>query len=305
MLRSEVGRSPKCVSSARCTGAKFTPYTNSSNPKKRIHQHLKKVRHRRAVWLFCIINCCLSAKTDRKLNTRLPVGCQTGRPSNRLSAALDHAMLLRGRPSQALQSRAFLERNAVQHDSQSPARWRKCFQTKRVVRRFTGTMAAMADGRRCGFGLANDAPFRVHRLRVQMARTGMMRANAPPAEIPGHEKPICVAINTRRRHFNAAAGLSFCRHAHPFHVPGGTSAGGKKQSNQSNCDTSPCCAMSEWQFVNHIIGLHVRFRSRSALAMTTSVAPVSARIASQRLVWPVRASARKIAFTPSAKAMFA
>jgi hypothetical protein len=34
------------------------------------------------------------------------------------------------------------------------------------------------------------------------------------------------------------------------------------------------------------------------------VAPVSARIASQRLVWPVNASTRKTAFTPSAKMMF-
>ncbi len=213
-------------------------------------------------------------------------------------------MLLRGRPSQAFQSRAFLERNAVQHDSQPPARWRKFFQTKRVVRRFTGTIAVMADGRSCGFDVANDAPIRVHRLRVQMARTGMMRANAPPAEIPGHEKPICVAINTRRRHFNAAAGLCFCRHAHPFHLPGGASAGGKKQSNQPNCQTGLCGAFSQRQVVSHSIGLHLCFRSRSALAMTTSVAPVSARIASQRLVWPVRASVRKIAFTPSAKAMF-
>lgn len=45
--------------------------------------------------------------------------------------------------------------------------------------------------------------------------------------------------------------------------------------------------------------------SRRAFAITTKVAPVSARIASHRLVWPVNASTRKMAFTPSAKAMFA
>ena len=49
---------------------------------------------------------------------------------------------------------------------------------------------------------------------------------------------------------------------------------------------------------------HHRFSNRSALAMTTSVAPVSARIASQRLVWPDSANTRKMAFTISAKAMF-
>jgi len=43
---------------------------------------------------------------------------------------------------------------------------------------------------------------------------------------------------------------------------------------------------------------------RSAFAITTSVAPVSARIASQRLVWPDKANKRKIAFTDNAKAMF-
>lgn len=53
------------------------------------------------------------------------------------------------------------------------------------------------------------------------------------------------------------------------------------------------------------VGTHFDFNNRSAFAMTTSVAPVSARIASQRLVWPDKASTRNTAFTPSAKAMFA
>jgi hypothetical protein len=43
--------------------------------------------------------------------------------------------------------------------------------------------------------------------------------------------------------------------------------------------------------------------NRSAFAVTMSVAPVSAAIASQRLVWPKTASTRKTSFTAIEKAM--
>lgn len=49
---------------------------------------------------------------------------------------------------------------------------------------------------------------------------------------------------------------------------------------------------------------HIYLRSsRSAFAITTRVAPVSAAIASQRLVWPISAKARKTALIASAKTM--
>ena len=88
--------------------------------------------------------------------------------------------------------------------------------------------------------LLNDALFCIHRLRVQMARITMMRSNAPPEKIPGHEKPICIVTNALRSHLNTAAGLasvatfprSVLQEANPLTT----------RSNPINPITTPTCA---------------------------------------------------------------